>query len=119
MTQTNPKKSDLPQPSGWRILVKVSDLQEKSAGGIFIPEQAKHNERNLSSLGTIVLLGPLAYTRPDLGMEEPWCKEGDTVIFGRYAGSRISLDEQEYRLMNDEEVLAVIPESIKTRVKRV
>lgn len=112
-------KALLPQPSGWRILVHVSDIQEKSAGGVIIPEMAKHNERNLSSIGQIVALGPLAYARPDLGVDLPWCKEGDWVIFGRYAGSRIEVEGREYRLMNDEEILAVIPEAIKDKVKRV
>ena len=112
-------KALLPQPSGWRILVLVSDIQEKSAGGIYIPDSAKHNERNLSSIGQIITLGPLAYARPDLGVDLPWCKEGDWVIFGRYAGSRIEVEGREYRLMNDEEILAVLPEAIKDKVKRV
>lgn len=107
------------QPSGWRILVRVSDLQEKTAGGVYIPDMAKANERNLSSIGTIVALGPLAYTRPDLGMDTPWCGVGDHVIFGRYAGSRVEIDGKEYRLMNDDEVLATIPPELIGKVKRV
>ena len=109
----------LPQPAGWRILVQVSDIQEKSAGGIYIPDSAKHNERNLSSIGQVITLGPLAYSRPDIGVDTLWCAEGDWVIFGRYAGSRIEVEGREYRLMNDDEILAVIPEEIKDKVKRV
>jgi len=52
-------------------------------------------------------------------MNDPWAAVGDHVIFGRYAGSRIELDGKEYRLMNDEEILAVIPEEIKAKIKRV
>ena len=111
--------TDLPIPSGWRILVRVSDVQNVTKGGVIIPELAKHNERNLSSIGQIEKLGVLAYNRPDLGVDEPWCKEGDWVIFGRYAGTRIEIDTVEYRIMNDDEVVAVIPESIKDKVKRV
>lgn len=109
---------DLPKPTGWRVLIRVSDLQDKSAGGIFIPELAKHNERNLSSIGQVITLGPLAYNRPDLGVDVLWCSPDDWVIFGRYAGHRIDVDGTEYRLMNDDEILAVIPEHMKTRVKR-
>ena len=112
-------KSDLPKPCGWRILICVADLQEKTAGGILLPEIAKHNERNLSSIGQIVAVGDLAWRRPDLGVEHPWAAEGDWVVFGRYAGSRIEVEGREYRLMNDEEILAVITEDMKDKVKRV
>lgn len=112
-------KELLPTPCGWRILIEVSDIQNVTAGGIHIPDMAKSNERNLTSVGKIVRLGNLAYNRPDLGMNDPWAAVGDHVIFGRYAGSRIELDGKEYRLMNDEEILAVIPEEIKAKIKRV
>ena len=59
--------------------------------------------------------GPLAYKdKEKFGDSEPWCKEGDWVIFGRYAGSRFKIDGGEVRLLNDDEILATInnPEDI-------
>ena len=111
--------TELPTPAGYRILVRVSDEQEKSAGGIIIPESVKHNERSLTSFGKVEKLGCLAYNRPDLGIDEPWCAEGDWVIYGRYAGTRIDIDGSEFRIMNDDEIVAVVPESLKGKIKRV
>ena len=110
---------ELPTPTGWRILVRVSDLADKTPGGIIMPDVAKSNERNMSSIGQVVRLGDLAFNRPDLGIDSPWAMTGDWVIFGRYAGHRIEVDKTEYRLMNDDEILAVIPEHMRDRVKRV
>ena len=70
----------------------------------------------------MVKVGPLAYKDPvKFGNAndptenwKPWCKEGDWVIFGRYAGSRFKIDGGEVRLLNDDEILATInnPEDI-------
>ena len=66
--------------------------------------------------GYVLKVGPLAYqdtTKFGL-LQEPWCKENDWVIFGRYAGSRFKIDGGEVRLLNDDEILAKIqnPEDI-------
>lgn len=106
------------RPAGWRILIKVAEIEEKTAAGIIIPDIAKANERVLTSIGQVVALGPMAYRRPDLGLNDDWCFEGDWVMFGKYAGARHVIDGVEYRLMNDDEILAVVPETIKDRVKR-
>jgi co-chaperonin GroES (HSP10) len=61
-------------------------------------------------------VGPLAYRDrrkfgdPDNENEnwQPWCKEKDWVLFGRYAGSRLKIDGGELRLLNDDEVLAIV-----------
>ena len=63
-------------------------------------------------------VGPLAYQDPDkFGPgSEPWCKEGDWVCIGRYAGSRFQIEGGEVRIINDDEVIATIvdPDDIKT-----
>lgn len=110
------KPNSLPKPSGWRILVRVKDIEEKTPGGVIIPEIAQHNERNLSSMGTVVELGPDAYTREDMSVT--WCQPGDTVIFGKYGGHRIVVGDAEYRIMNDDEILATVPSEIKDQVRR-
>ena len=58
--------------------------------------------------------GPLAYADASKFPDGPWCKEGDWVIFGRYAGSRIQIDGGEIRLLNDDEILGIVtdPENI-------
>ena len=66
----------------------------------------------------VVKLGPLAYQDPDkFGPgSKPWCKEGDWVCIGRYAGSRFQIEGGEVRIINDDEVIATIvdPDDIKT-----
>ena len=66
--------------------------------------------------GYVLRVGPLAYQDSNkFGNDaEPWCKQGDWVIFGRYAGSRFKIEGGEVRLLNDDEVLARIasPEDI-------
>jgi co-chaperonin GroES (HSP10) len=59
-------------------------------------------------------LGELAYKDESKFPFGAWCKEGDWVIFGRYAGSRISIDGGEIRFLNDDEILGIVndPEDI-------
>jgi co-chaperonin GroES (HSP10) len=56
----------------------------------------------------------LGFSDPDKFPDGPWCEEGDWVIFGRYAGARFNIDGGDMRLLNDDEILAVVnnPEDI-------
>jgi co-chaperonin GroES (HSP10) len=107
----------VPQPTGWRILVMPYKGRERTDGGIYIPDEAAEREALATVVAYVVKVGPLAYKDTDKFGEdqEPWCKEGDWVCIGRYAGSRFKLDGGEVRLINDDEVIATIvnPEDIK------
>tara|TARA_R110001583_G_scaffold22381_1_gene84062 strand:- start:553 stop:978 length:426 start_codon:yes stop_codon:yes gene_type:complete len=108
-------KEKLPEPSGWRILILPYRGKGKTAGGIYIPDSTVDREALATVCGYVVKVGPLAYKdKEKFGDSEPWCKEGDWVIFGRYAGSRFKIDGGEVRLLNDDEILATInnPEDI-------
>ena len=108
-------KEKLPQPSGWRILILPYRGKGKTEGGVYLPDQLVDREALATVCGYVVKIGPLAYKDQDkFGDTGPWCKEGDWVIFGRYAGSRFKIDGGEVRLLNDDEVLATIsnPEDI-------
>lgn len=102
-------------PCGWRLLIRVPVIQEKSPGGIIIPDQVKDLERVMTMFGEVMELGPLAFTRGDMGGFK-WCCIGDLVLLNKYAGARIMIDGVEHRLINDDEVQAVI--SDLNRVKR-
>jgi len=106
----------VPQPTGWRILVMPYMGREKTEGGIYIPDAAREKEARATTVAYVVKVGPLAYQDPNKFGDgcEPWCKEGDWIIFGRYAGSRIQIDGGEIRLLNDDEILGVVsdPENI-------
>ena len=108
-------KEKLPEPSGWRILILPYRGKGKTEGGVYLPDQQVDREALATVCGYVVKVGPLAYKDPDkFGDTGPWCKEGDWVIFGRYAGSRFKIDGGEVRLLNDDEILATIsnPEDI-------
>ena len=104
----------LPEPSGYRLLVLPFSPKEKTKGGILIAQESLDKLRIATNCGYVIKLGPLAYADKEKFATGPWCKKGDWVIFARYAGSRIQIDGGEVRLLNDDEVLATIekPEDI-------
>ena len=100
----------MPQPNGWRILLLPYQGRKQTTGGILLPEESREREAVGTVCGYVLRVGPLAYQDPNKFGEgaEPWCKEGDWVLFGRYAGSRFKIEGGEVRLFNDDEVLARI-----------
>ena len=104
---------ELPEPSGYRILVLPFTPKNKTKGGILFSQETLDKARIATTCGYVLKMGDLAYTDKDK-FGEPWCKKGDWVIFARYAGSRLPIDGGEVRLLNDDEVLGTIkdPEAI-------
>jgi chaperonin GroES len=98
----------LPTPTGWRMLLLPFQGKKKSDGGVFIPDQVREREQLATVCGYILKLGPDCYKDAAKFPNGPWCKEGDWVIFGRYAGSRFKIEGGEVRLLNDDEILAKI-----------
>ena len=64
--------------------------------------------------GLVLKMGNLCYKEDEKFHGKPWCKEGDWIIFGRYAGSRFKIEGGEVRILNDDEIIATIsnPEDI-------
>tara|TARA_R110002012_G_scaffold16498_4_gene63621 strand:+ start:371 stop:847 length:477 start_codon:yes stop_codon:yes gene_type:complete len=104
----------LPNPTGYRMLILPFSPPEKTKGGIMLAKQTLDKERIATVVGLVVRKGPDAYSDRDKFPEGPWCKEGDWVIFGRYAGARFNIDGGDMRLLNDDEILATVnnPEDI-------
>ena len=107
-------KDELPQPSGWRLLVLPFTPKEKTKGGIIIAQESLDKARIATNCGYVVKMGPMAYGDKEKFPTGPWCKEKDWVIFARYAGSRLPIEGGEVRILNDDEVLGTIkdPESV-------
>ena len=104
-----PLTDRLPQPTGWRILVMPYKGRGKTEGGVFMPEDVVEREALATVVSYVIRVGPLAYKDKDkFGVSEPWCKEGDWVCIGRYAGARFKIDGGEIRIINDDEVIATI-----------
>ena len=104
---------ELPEPSGYRILVLPFTPKNKTKGGILFSQETLDKARISTTCGYVLKMGDLAYKDKDK-FGEPWCKKGDWVIFARYAGSRLPIEGGEVRLLNDDEVLGTVsdPESI-------
>ena len=110
----NIQKSQLPVPSGWRLLVLPFSPREKTKGGILIAQESLDKLRIATNCGYVLEMGPLAYHDREKFPTGPWCKKGDWVIFARYAGSRLPIEGGEVRILNDDEVLGTIkdPEAV-------
>ena len=114
LSPENIQKSQLPAPSGWRLLVLPFSPREKTKGGILIAQESLDKLRIATNCGYVLEMGPLAYHDREKFPTGPWCKKGDWVIFARYAGSRLPIEGGEVRILNDDEVLGTIkdPESV-------
>ena len=104
----------MPQPTGWRMLILPYRGKETTEGGIYIPNKVLDDTQIQTVVGYVVKQGPLCYKDTDKFPEGPWCEEKQWVVFARYAGSRFRIDGGECRIINDDEILAVIddPEDI-------
>ena len=111
---TEDQVSKLPTPSGWRMLVLPFTPKDRTKGGIIIAQESLDKLRIATNCGYVIKMGPLCYKDEEKFTSGPWCKEGDWVIFARYAGSRLPIEGGEVRLLNDDEVLGTIdnPEDI-------
>ena len=85
------------KPLSDRVLVLPNPAEEKTAGGLFIPDTAK--EKPL--VGKVVAVGP---GTADVKME---VKEGDTVLYGKFAGTELNIDGVDYLIMHQNDILAV------------
>ena len=106
----------LPKPVGWRILVLPFKAKDKTKGGILLTDKTIEDSQMTASVALVVAVGPDAYADKEKFPNGPWCKQGDWVVFGRYAGSRLRIEGGEVRLLNDDEILGVVdnPEDILT-----
>jgi co-chaperonin GroES (HSP10) len=104
----------LPSPTGWRILVLPYAGPKKTKGGVILTDTTNETIQMTTVCAYVLKVGELAYKDKEKFPEGPWCKEGEWVIFGRYAGSRFKIEGGEVRILNDDEIIARInnPEDI-------
>jgi chaperonin GroES len=91
------------KPLGDRVFVKVSASEEKTAGGILLPDTAKEKPQ----VGEVVAVGP--GKRDEKGVrQDPEVKVGDKVLYSKYAGTDIKLGTDEYVLLSEKDILAIV-----------
>ena len=116
----NPEKlssdllDQLPDPTGWRILILPYRGKGQTDGGIYLTEKTVERQQIATVLGYVLKTGELAYQDKHKFPTGPWCKAGDWVLFGRYAGSRFDIEGGEVKILNDDEIVAKVndPEAI-------
>jgi len=97
-----------------RVLVRRVEQEEKTAGGIIIPDTAKEKPQE----GEIVAAGPGA--RGEDGKLHPLdVKEGDRVLFGKWSGTEVKIDGEELLIMKESDIMGVIEGGAKTKSKKV
>ena len=91
------------KPLGDRIVIKASPAEEKTKGGIILPDTAKEKP----VVGEVVAAGP--GRKADDGKLVPMeVKVGDKVLYGKYTGTEVTLDGQEYLIMRESDLFAVV-----------
>ena len=91
------------KPLADRVLVRPLEAEEKKKGGIIIPDTAKEKPQQ----GEVVAVGPgrLDDAGKRVAME---VKKGDKVLFGKYSGTEVTVDDDDYLIMRESDILAVI-----------
>ena len=98
----------VPNPTGYRITLFPLKLDNKTKSGIHLTDETVQESQLTTNICKVLKVGPDAYKDKDKFPTGPWCKEDDWVLITRYAGSRIRIDGGELRIINDDEILAVI-----------
>ena len=111
----NPDKLDkdlldsLPEPTGWRIMILPFRGQGQTDGGILLTSDTVERQQLGSVLGYVLKVGAQAYDGERFSTG-PWCEAGDWVLIGRYAGSRFHIEGGEIKSLNDDEIIAKVPD---------
>ncbi len=91
------------KPLADRVLVRPLKAEEKTAGGIFIPDNAKEKPQK----GEIIAVGEGKYS--DGGQKiEMALKKGDKVLYGKYSGTEVTVEDEDYLIMRESDILAII-----------
>lgn len=102
------KAHQLPEPKGYKILVALPEVDEKTEGGIIKAKTTMEVEETGSIVGFVVKIGPDAFKDEKRFPSGPYCKEGDFIMMRAYSGTRFKVHQKEFRLINDDSVEAVV-----------
>lgn len=103
------KATALPDPSGFKILCAVPAAAEKFDGTSLVrPDTVLRDEAHGTTVLFVMKLGPDAYKDTNKFPSGPWCAEGDFVLTRTYTGTRFKVFGKEMRLLNDDQVEAVV-----------
>jgi len=105
------KATMLPTPTGWKLLCAVPPVSEKIAGtelDLVRDTATMRQEESATTVLFVMKVGPDAYKDPTKFPTGAWCKEGDFILVRTYSGTRFKIFGKEFRLINDDQVDAVV-----------
>ena len=102
------KAKQLPDPSGYRILCALPDIESKYDSGIVKADITMHHEELLTTVLFVLKMGPDCYKDEKRFPSGPWCKEGDFILVRPHAGTRVKIHGREFRIINDDSVEGVV-----------
>jgi co-chaperonin GroES (HSP10) len=111
------KATQLPKPSGYRILCAIPEMEKEYDSGILKADETVRVEETLTTVLFVVDLGPDCYADKTRFPNGPWCKKGDFILVKPYSGSRLVIHGRDFRIINDDTVEAVVddPRGIKRK----
>jgi co-chaperonin GroES (HSP10) len=111
------KATQLPKPSGYRILCAIPEVEKEYDSGIIKADTTIHHEEVLTTVLFVVDMGPDCYQDKVRFPNGPWCKQGDFILVRPNSGSRLVIHGREFRIINDDTVEAVVddPRGIKRK----
>jgi co-chaperonin GroES (HSP10) len=110
-TPPEEKATSLPRPTGWKILCIVPDVSEKLDGtdlDLVKPTSILKQEEHATTVLFVLEVGPDAYKDQAKFPTGAWCKKGDFILVRTYSGTRFKIFGKEFRLINDDQVDAVV-----------
>ena len=102
------KARQLPEPSGYRILCAIPDIENKFDSGLVKAEVTVHHEELLTTVLFVAKMGPDCYKDKERFPSGPWCKVGDFILVRPHAGSRLKIHSREFRIINDDSVEGIV-----------
>jgi co-chaperonin GroES (HSP10) len=114
---TEDKATQLPKPSGYRILCAIPEVEKEFESGILKADETLRHDELLTTVLFVVDLGPDCYKDPARFPSGAWCKKGDFVLIRPNAGTRLVIHGREFRIINDDSVEGVVddPRGIKRK----
>ena len=110
-TPPEDKPALLPEPTGWKLLCAVPQVSEKLDGtdlDLVRPTSVLKQEEHATTVLFVLKVGPDAYKDTAKFPTGAWCKQGDFVLVRTYSGTRFKIFGKEFRLINDDQVDAVV-----------
>ena len=102
------KAKQLPDPSGYRILCAIPEIEDSYDNGLIKSELTMKHEELLTTVLFVAKMGPDCYKDKDRFPSGPWCKQGDFILVRPHAGTRVKIHGREFRIINDDAVEGVV-----------